>query len=420
MFGLLDCNNFYASCETVFNPNLRGRAVVVLSNNDGCVIARSYAAKEMGIKMGVPAFQIKDLIDSGRVVVRSSNYTLYGDMSRRVMQILSQMVDDIEIYSIDEAFFVIPDGIDYVDMGRRIVDAIVMATGIPVSVGIAATKTLAKMANHAAKKYSGFRHVCVIDNDARRVAALKLTPIDDVWGIGRRYASRLQSRDVISAFDFTQLPRDLVRRIMTVGGEKTWCELKGISCIDLEQVAPDKQQICTSRSFGVMLETLDELNGPIATFAARCGAKLRRDKLVAGTVMPFLYTNRFRPDLPQCALHHVVALPHATNDTRVIVSAALDGLKVIYRPGFLYKKAGVIMGDIYPASRRPIDLFSETMDPSTDCFMSAIDSINQRFGPGTVKSAAELINQKWRPMAHSRSPNYTTDINDIIDIWCRD
>lgn len=419
MFGLMDCNNFYASCEAVFNPVLRDRAVVVLSNNDGCVIARSPAAKELGIKMGTPAFQIKNLIDAGRVVALSSNYTLYGDMSARVMKVLAAMVDGVEIYSIDEAFFHIPDGVDYVAFGRRIAMAVTRATGIPVSIGIAPTKTLAKVANHIAKKYPGLKRVCVIDSDDKRVQALKLTPIDDVWGIGRRYTAQLRAMGVDEAWAFSQLPRTVVRRRMTVGGERTWSELNGVSCINLDLGHVDKQQICTSRSFGEMLGKLEQIQAPVATFAARCAEKLRAGRLVAGTVMVFLYTNRFRSDLPQVALHRVVALAGASNDTRVIVAAALDALRAIYQPGYQYKKAGVIVGDISPVARRPVDLFSRAPDAAGDNLMAAIDAINNRFGKNTVRLTAELADEKWRPAQHKRSPNYTTDMNDIIEIWCK-
>ncbi len=396
-----------------------GQAVVVLSNNDGCVIARSPAAKALGIKMGVPAFQIKNLIDAGRVVALSSNYTLYGDMSARVMKVLASMVDGVEIYSIDEAFFHIPDGVDYTALGRRIAVAVMRSTGIPVSIGIAPTKTLAKVANHIAKKYPGLKRVCVIDNDDKRVRALKLTPIDDVWGIGRRYTAQLRSMGVDGAWAFSQLPRTVVRRRMTVGGERTWSELNGVSCIDLDTGHVDKQQICTSRSFGEMLGKLEQIQAPITTFAARCAEKLRSGRLVAGTVMVFLYSNRFRPELPQVALHRVVALPYASNDTRVIVAAALGALRSIYRSGYQYKKAGVIVGDISTMARRPVNLFAHAPDALDDNLMAAIDAINKRFGKNTVRLTAELVDQKWQPAHHKRSPNYTTDIDDIIEIWCK-
>lgn len=419
MFGLLDCNNFYASCECVFDPALWGRAVVVLSNNDGCVIARSPAARAMGIKMGTPAFQLRKLIDAGTVVARSSNYTLYGDMSARVMRLLAEIVPDVEIYSIDEAFFKIPDNANYAELGANIARYVTQSTGVPVSVGIGPTKTLAKVANHAAKKYPGYKRVCVIDNDEKRRRALELTPVDDVWGIGRRHGARLNTMGVFTAADFARLPRARVQKLMTVTGLRTWCELNGTACIQLEMHPADKQQICTSRSFAVMQTELADLESAVATFAARCGAKLRAGQLVAGSVMTFLATNRFRPDLPQCVLTRVLPMPFVTNDTRVIVSVALDALGQIYRTGFQYKKAGVIVNDITPARNRPMDLFGAHDTAASDNLMAAIDAINTRFGKNTVRLTAEIGNQTWRPMHNMLSPNYTTDINDIIEIHCK-
>lgn len=416
MIGLADCNNFYASCERVFNPNLRNRAVVVLSNNDGCVIARSPEAKNIGVQMGTPAFRIKNLIDSGDVVAMSSNYTLYGDMSRRVMNILSEFAPDIEIYSIDEAFFAVPDNINYKSFGDKIARTITQCTGIPLSIGIAPTKTLAKVANHAAKKYPGYNRVCVIATDAQRVRALRITPIDEVWGIGRRYAARLRDMGVNTAYDFANMERATVRKMMTILGEKTWRELNGMPCIDIETVAPDKHQISTSRSFGEMVHTLDELEPAIATFASRGAAKLRAQKLCAGTVMPFIVTNRFRDDLPQLVASKIVALPQYSDDTRVIVRAALNGLREIYRNGFLYKRAGVILSELTPRTARQLDLFTKTY--SDEKLMPAIDKLNKKFGRDTLRTAAEITDNKWRMRRENLSPEFTTDINQIITIVC--
>lgn len=250
MFGLVDCNNFYASCERVFNPSLNGKPIVVLSNNDGCVIARSNEAKALGIKMGVPAYQIKDLVKKHDIAVFSSNYVLYGDMSGRVMSMLADIAPKIEIYSIDEAFINI-DGIqDLQSLGLKIVNQVTRGTGIPVSVGIAPTKTLAKLANKFAKKHPAYNRLCIINTEEKRIKALQLTDIVDVWGIGRRQAEKLEKQGVKTAYDFTQLPGSWVRKNMTVTGERTWKELRGISCIDMESAPPAKKQICTSRSFG--------------------------------------------------------------------------------------------------------------------------------------------------------------------------
>lgn len=418
MYGLLDCNNFYASCETAFNPNLMGRAVVVLSNNDGCVIARSQTAKKLGIKMGTPAFEIKSLIQSGAVVAFSSNYQLYGDMSRRVMMLLRSLADFVEVYSIDEAFFHVPDGIDYQAYGRRIANTVRHATGISVSVGIAKTKTLAKVANHIAKKYPGYKKVCVIETEHQRQVALNITPIDDVWGIGRQYAARLNTIGIDTALQFANLDNARVRRMMTVVGEKTWCELNGQSCIDLETNVNARHQICNSRSFGVMLNDINDIMPAVATFAARCAEKLRRDNLYAGTVMPFINTNRFRTDLPQCYLSQVMLLPTPTNDSRIIVRTALTGLNSIFRTGFEYKKAGVIVSDIITERDIQPDLFGANNVNKATPLMTAVDSVNQKYGRGTMRIAAELIGSRWKNHTDKLSGHYTTDINDIIEIKC--
>jgi len=415
MFGLLDCNNFYVSCERVFNPALNGRAVVVLSNNDGYVIARSPEAKAMGIQMGTPAFQIRHLTDAGALCTFSSNYTLYGDMSRRVMSLLRQATDDMEIYSIDEAFFTVPENIDYKKFGTDIANKITKSTGIPVSVGIAATKTLAKVANHAAKKYRGYNRVCIISNDEQRMRALDITPIDEVWGIGRQHSARLRAMGIETALDFTRLPRDVVRKMMTVTGERTWRELHGRSCIGIELAPPDRRQICTSRSFGETLGTLYQLEPAVITFASRCAAKLRTGGYAAGAVTVFICTNRFRPDLPQCNPYQIAALPHPTSDTRLIVNAALGLLRKIYRPHYQYKKAGVILSDIIPTAAVPLDLF-EQPDTQGVQLMSAIDDMNRRYGRGTVHLAGESLDSTWRARHEKLSPNYTTDINEIIQV----
>lgn len=281
MFGLIDCNNFYASCERVFNPALNGKPVIVLSNNDGCVIARSNEAKELGIKMGVPAYQIKNLIDSHGIAVFSSNYTLYGDMSGRVMSILTELAPEIEVYSIDEAFLNL-DGIKELQpLGTNIVNSVTRGTGIPMSLGIASTKTLAKIANKFAKKYPAYNRVCIIDTEEKHLKALQQTEIRDVWGIGHKQAAKLEKQGVKTAYDFIQLPEAWVRKEMTVTGERTWKELRGISCIRMESIPPAKKQICTSRSFGKMISDIDTLIEAIATHASTCARKLRKQKAYA-------------------------------------------------------------------------------------------------------------------------------------------
>ena len=266
MIGLLDCNNFYASCERVFNPALNGHPVVVLSNNDGCVIARSNEAKALGIKMGTPFYQINNLVKSKKVAVFSTNFTLYGDMSGRVMNIIRKFTPEIEIYSIDEAFLALDGFTDLANYGQKIVGTTTKWTGIPVSLGIAPTKTLAKLGNRFAKKYPAYKNVCIIDSDEKRVKALKLMEIGDVWGVGRQNRKFLEGQGVKTAFDFTQKSRSWVRKYMTIVGERTWLELNGEPCIELEQVAPDKKQILTSRSFGAMVTEYVPLSESVDSF----------------------------------------------------------------------------------------------------------------------------------------------------------
>lgn len=418
MFGLLDCNNFFASCERVFDPKLVGKAIVVLSNNDGCVVARSREAKQMNIPMGIPAFKIKDLIDQEKVYAFSSNYLLYGDMSKRVMTLIAEKVQEIEVYSIDESFMTMPLVDDLRAFGLDLIRHVSRGSGIPVSLGIAPTKTLAKVANHFAKKYSGYRGVCVIDTEEKRIKALQSLPVDEVWGIGRRLSKRLNAMGIHNAYDFSKMPRDRVRKMMTVTGEKMWCELNGQSCLNLESDQVEKQQICTSRSFGTMVSDLDGLVPAIATHAATCARKLRQQKSCAISLMPFIYTNRFRDDLAQTHQSTVVTLDYPTSDSRIIVAKAIEGLNKIYKPGFQYKKAGVIITEIVPEDRQPLDLFGQKDSEKSADLMSAVDKLNHDFGKHTVRFAIEKGDTKWLMHRRRLSRNYTTDTNDLIEINC--
>lgn len=412
----MDCNNFYASCERVFNPALNGKPIVVLSNNDGCVIARSNEAKALGIKMGVPAYQIKDLVSSHEVAVFSSNYTLYGDMSGRVMSILAGLAPEIEVYSIDEAFINF-DGIqDVQSLGTKIVNKVTCGTGIPVSLGIAPTKTLAKVANKFAKKYSAYNRLCIIDTEEKRIKALKLTDITDVWGIGRRQAAKLEKQRVKTAYDFTQLPGSWVRKNMTVVGERTWKELRSISCIDMESAPPAKKQICTSRSFGKMLTDIDTMSEAIATHASTCAKKLRQQKSYAMSLMVFIHTNNFREDLPQYWKNTVIHLPVPTNDTLEIVHYALTGLKTIFIQGYQYKKAGVIITEITEGAQ--MGLFDKIDRTKREQLMQTIDQINGKHSQ-LVKLAIQGSGRDWKLKQEQLSQRYTTDINEILTINCK-
>ncbi|MBR6269359.1 MAG: SOS mutagenesis and repair protein UmuC [Bacteroidales bacterium] len=363
MYALVDCNNFFVSCERAFQPELEGKPVVVLSNNDGCVVARSNESKAMGIKMGTPFFQVRNLSDSGKLIVKSSNYVLYGDLSRRVMSILREAAPRLEVYSIDEAFMDL-EGVQpeqYRPMCLALVRKIRLWTGIPVSIGIAPTKTLAKVANHFAKRYPGYRGVCTIDNDEKREKALSLSPVGDIWGIGRRVAPKLEAMGIRTALDFARMPREWVKGKLGVMGERTWMELCGQEAVEREEWEARKT-ICTSRSFADPIPDLDELSLRVSDFAAICARKLRKEHTAAGRVTVFMYTNRFREDLPQYFPAISVPLDVPANNNQEIVGAALRGLKAIFKEGYGYKKAGVIVDDIIPESQIQGSLFDDNTE----------------------------------------------------------
>lgn len=416
MFGLVDCNNFYASCERVFNPFWNGKPVVVLSNNDGCVIARSDEVKKLGIPMGIPAFQIKTEIEQYGIGVFSSNYSLYGDMSNRVMSVLSSFVGNMEIYSIDEAFLDF-SGFDCFDLeayGGKVVETTAKGTGIPVSLGIAPTKTLAKLASKFAKKFKGYKGVCLIDSDEKRVKALQLTAIEDVWGIGGRYRRMLNRYGVQTAYDFTKMPRNWVRQQMTVVGERTWKELNGESCIEMDFAPPPKKTICTSRAFGQPITDLEGLKESVSAYAALCAEKLRRQKSCALSLMVFIHTNNFREDLPQYFQNSVVKFPVATHSTMEIVGYALIALRHIYKKGYQFKKAGVIITEIVPDTAIQTDLFDGLDRRKQTRLMEVVDRLNNGFKKNNLRLAIQEGGRKWRLRQELLSPCYTTRITDIL------
>ena len=330
MYALVDCDNCYVSCERVFNPALEGKAVVVLSNNDGCVVARSQEAKALGVTEGMPFFQMAERFPGKEIHAFSSNYTLYGDMSRRVMGILRESAPELFVYSIDEAFLMFDESpylkMDFKKWGEELAAKVRKWTGMPVSIGIARTKTLAKVASKFAKRYPAYKKCCFIDSDEQRQKALELFPVEDVWGIGRRHAARLKERGILTALDFTRLNADSVRRAMTITGLRTWMELCGRDCIALEHL-PRKQTICTSRSFPKMLASYEALSVPVSGFAARCAFKLRQQRSMAQYVTVFMSTNPFREDLDQYALGRTVVLPAPASSDPEIVKAALAALE---------------------------------------------------------------------------------------------
>jgi DNA polymerase V len=415
MYGLIDCNNFYASCERVFQPSLNGKAIVVLSNNDGCVIARSAEAKALGIPMGEPAFKLKGLIESNQVAVFSSNYVLYGDMSNRVMTTIGAFVPEMEIYSIDEAFLFL-DGFENInlnELGGKLVRTVIRNTGIPVSLGIAPTKTLAKVANKFAKKYKAYKGVCIIDTDEKREKALKLTNIGDVWGIGRQNKKKLEYYSVNTAWDFTKRSKGWVRQQMGVVGERTWLELCGTPCIETES-PKSKKTICTSRSFGEKLTAVEPISEAVANFAAGCAEKLRAQKSTAAVVNVFIHTNPFATNQPQYYNQIVMKLPVSSNDSTELIDYAIRGLQLIFREGYQYKKAGVIVSEISPERPLQSDMFDTRDRTKYNKVMGVMDKLNASYGRQKVKVAAQGFDRKWKLKNEKLSPCYTTNIKDIL------
>jgi DNA polymerase V len=416
MFALADCNNFYASCERVFNPALRNRPVVVLSNNDGCVIARSSEAKQLGIRMGVPAFQIEKLLSDHHVAVFSSNYALYGDLSLRVMNTLASFVPSMEIYSIDEAFLDF-SGIaaeKILPLAQEIRKTVMRDTGIPVGIGIAPTKTLAKIANHVAKKTPD--SVCFLKSDEEIMRVLKETPVGDIWGIGKQYASLLNRHGIETAYDLSKAPDNWIKKNLTVVGLRTKKELAGISFLSLDEVVPDKKAICTSRSFGQPQTELTELEEAVSTFAVRCAEKLRRQQSAASQIMVFIHTNAFRSDLPQYARNRVIDLPSPTNSSIELVKHAVEALQSIYRKGYSYKKAGVIVTGLVPEQEIQQDLFSEARDNRHKKLMESMDEINRNSNRPLIQIATQGSGRKWKLRQEKLSPGYTTRWGEIMEI----
>ena len=417
MFALIDCNNFYASCERVFNPSLNGKPVVVLSNNDGCVIARSNEAKALGVPMGAPAFKFKDLMESGEVHVFSSNFALYGDMSNRVMTILGSFCPNMEIYSIDEAFLDF-SGFELHDLeaiGFEMRKRVLQWTGIPVSVGFAPTKALAKVANRIAKKFTERTGgVYKIETEEQRIKALKWLKIEDVWGIGRRHARRLQEMSVLTAYQFTQLTDRWVRDMMTVVGLRLKHDLEGKPTLQLEDVK-DKKNIATTRTFDHNYSDLALIKERVASFAVSCAEKLRRQRSCCNSVMVFIHTNGFREDQPQYSKNIVIKLPYATNSSIELVKFAVMGLERIFVKGYGYKKAGVIVGDFTPEDNQQLNLF-DNRNVKHIAVMKAVDKINQSFGQQKVRLAAQDTGRVWKMNQERLSPRYTTNLNEIITV----
>ena len=448
MIGLADCNNFYCSCERVFRPDLTGKPVVVLSNNDGCVIARSEEAKALGYKMGDPFYQVKEKLEAEGVAIFSSNYTLYGSLSNRVMSMLSHYSPHIDQYSIDESFFDVDqsmaerffqDNLKENDTflnnesllhqyGAKISADVLRAVGIPISIGIAETKTLAKIGSKFAKKYKGYQGCCLIDTDERRHKALSLFPIKDVWGIGRQISRKLDYMGIRTAAQFADKKESWVRSHFNITTVRTWKELNGESCISIEEL-PQKKSICTSRSFaGEGISDKDVVEEAVANFAVRCVEKLRHQGSVCQGITVFAWTSRFNENVPEYTIHDSLTLPIATNAQEEIVGAALSILRAKYpksmadsrpdRPdmSFHFKKAGVILWQISPDHPRQQDLFDPIDRSKQKKLMEAIDAINRKNGYGTIRQAIQGTNCRFDLKREYMSKQFTTNIHDILKV----
>ena len=420
-FALVDCNNFYASCERVFEPKLEGRPIVVLSNNDGCIIARSNEAKALGIKMGVPYFKVRGLIIRNGIVVKSSNYPLYGDMSSRVMRVISQYSPIQEVYSIDESFIDLK-GLPFhlTNHMQSLRQKVKSWTGVPVCVGIGSTKVLAKLANRIAKKYTKFDGVFDIDElpYERYCKLLQSVEVGDLWGIGRQGARKLNHININSSYDFYQADIGIIETLLGVNGKKVYQELRGNSCVPIESIPPTRQQIVSSRSFGADLKDFDELNQALTSLARKAINKLNDHKLATTTITVFIYTNPHKKNKPCIHLSKTVGMTMAIQDESQIIPLISKILKIIYKPGYLFYKGGIVLSNLvknYPQQ----DLFLTNKDNQSKIGSTnksnAIRSVNKRFNE-SLKYASEVGNDKWKPRAGFRSNRYTTSWTELLVI----
>ena len=420
-FALVDCNNFYASCERVFEPKLEGRPIVVLSNNDGCIIARSNEAKALGIKMGTPYFKLKNLITQNGVVVKSSNYPLYGDMSSRVMKVIGEYSPVQEVYSIDESFIDLMrlplNLMDHMHSLRRRVKS---WTGIPVCVGVGSTKVLAKLANRIAKKYPRFDGVFDIDDLSyeRYCKLLKSVEVGDLWGIGRQSAKKLNRIGIHTSYDFYQSDVGVIETLLGVNGKKIYKELYGSSCIPIEAIPPARKQIVSSRSFGCDLKDFDELNQALTNLTRKAVNKLNNHQLATTTITVFIYTNPHKKDKPCVHLSKTVGMTNAIQDQSQIIPLVAQILRLIYKPGYSFYKGGLVLGNLTKNYQQQ-DLFSITQNSQIQTMArqksNTIRSVNKRFNE-SIKYASELGNNRWLPKADFKSNRYTTSWTELLVI----
>ena len=421
MYALCDCNNFFVSCERVFRPDLRDKPVVVLSGNDGCVVARSNEVKALGIKMGVPFYQIQKEVEEHGIVHFSSNFSLYGDLSSRIMRLLSRYTDDLQQYSIDEAFLdlsYVSDPAEAKTLCERIRAEILKGIGVPVSFGIASTKTLCKVASHYAKRYSGYQGVCVIDTEARRKKALAQYPIDEVWGIGRQSVAKLQRAGIQTALDFADKSDVFAKNVLHQPGLNTWRELNGEDCISVREL-PEKQSITCSRTFAHGVRDRDLLEQAMCQFCSSVSEKLRRQHSVCRQMMVFAHTSRFQEQ--QFIIQSTVTFPVPTSNTQEITEALLQVVRAQWRPNTPYKRAGVLVMAISPENGVQQNLF-DTRDRQRDQrLQQTIDEINSRHGKRTIGFTPNIPTAKAAELydVGAKSPAYTTRIQDIITLNCK-
>lgn len=413
-YGLIDCNNFYASCERVFAPQYKHTPIVVLSNNDGCIIARSNEAKQLNIPMGAPFFKVEKELTAQGVKVFSSNYALYGNLSNRVMQIIKQICPEIEVYSIDEAFIRLnyKSLTELETMATTIRDKVLNEVGIPVTVGIAPTKTLAKVAANYAKKNAFLKNKFVLIDEKATANILQKTAISAIWGVGRGYKKQLETIGVRSAFDFINLDKEVIKKKMGIVGYRTYMELKGVPHLDLAVDKPPRKMIMTTRSFGKAITSREEMNEAIVTYTARCAEKLRFEQQVAGMVTVFIQTFSYNKNSPQNSCSLTLSLKNKTSDTDQLIKKSLEVLSSIYKVNYRYKKAGVLLTDLSPLKGIQTDMFQN--QGNKNLLWKSIDQLNKKHGISKVKFLAEGINKDWKMRSGKRSPHYTTKWEELL------
>lgn len=415
VLALVDCNSFYCSCERLFAPHLEKKPVVVLSNNDGCVVSRTDEAKALGIPMGVPYFKIRDFVQKHQVAVFSSNYALYGDISARIMKVLSQFTPEIEVYSIDEAFLDLTGFSNLQEYGLKIREMVKKLIGIPVSIGMAPTKVLAKVANRIAKKKNGHGGIFDLNDPQTQDSVLETIDVQDIWGIGYKSAEKLNRIKIKTAKDLRDANEHTIQKLLTVVGRRIVRELRGELCLPLELLRKDRKQIVCGRGFGKPVFELEEIKEALANYVTLAAERLRKQKSVCGTVQVILHTNPFK-NTTQYFNQASITLLTGTSSTNTLIRAASMGLERIYQQGFEYKKVGVILINLCPANRNQMDLLSYRSISSSDSCMEAIDKINARMGGNALKFGACGTNDDWKMLAKLKSRCYTTKWNEILAV----